>query len=95
MTENVGFNALLMLPLDAYNRRYLPAGKVAHLIPIDNAYHYALCGISVLGGRDYWLGTGSQDEYDEAARRLLCRSCEKEASRRAHRKAEDVASVQG
>jgi hypothetical protein len=72
----------MTLPLDAYNRRYLPAGKVAHLIPIDNAYHYALCGISVLGGRDYWLGTGSQDESDEAARRLLCRSCEKEASRR-------------
>lgn len=42
--------------------------KVAHLA--ENANTASFCGIE-----GPWLGTGTQDEWDEAERRPLCTNC--------------------
>lgn len=53
--------------------RYLPRGLVAHAL--DTASEAAaICGASA-GHGDYWLGTGTQDEYERAATLPECRRC--------------------
>jgi len=58
-----------------YTRVYLLGllgGQEAHL---DEAVSWTGCGGHAAGCRDRWLGTGSQDEYETAARLPLCRAC--------------------
>lgn len=47
----------------------------AHLAESGNEF-VTFCGIWQPTG---WLGTGSQDEYEEAAKRHLCKRCERRA----------------
>lgn len=57
-------------------RRYTPGGKVTHLIfAPDWAYPNpaALCGWS--GQKEYWRGSGGQEEYETAASLPTCRRC--------------------
>jgi len=58
-------------------RRYTPGGSVAHLIlDTDWSNHgspEALCGW--WAQTDYWRGSGSQEEEEEAASRPTCRKC--------------------
>lgn len=58
---------------------YLYSGRVSHILqPQDklNDFPYtpALCGRAPEFGL-YWYGEGSQDEYDEAERRPVCKRC--------------------
>lgn len=55
-----------------YTRVYLPGGRQAHLA---EAVSWTGCGGRAAGRRDCWLGTGSQDEYETAARLPLCTAC--------------------
>lgn len=62
-------------------RVYTPAGRMAHLLrPLDspNSTVPSLCG-RWPGAGDFWLGTGSQREREEAAKRPLCTQCEQRA----------------
>lgn len=59
-----------------YTRVYRPRGKVAHLWEL-------IFGCPVVGrlpspdwfDRTSWLGTGNQEEYEQAAKKPLCREC--------------------
>lgn len=53
------------------DRIYAPRGSVAHL-RANEAATITACGLYRPEG---WWGTGTQDEYEEAARRPLCRLC--------------------
>ena len=64
-----------------YTKVYTFAGKVTHLLhPSDsaNSYALALCRFSP-NWPWTWMGTGSQDEHDEADRRPTCKACTKVA----------------
>ncbi len=57
-------------------RVYLPGGRVAHLSK-DDRREFTECGMWwPCGG---FFGTGSQNEYDEAARRRRCALCVRKA----------------
>lgn len=60
-----------------YTRVYVPGGRAAHLLAPDispnNRAAHAVCGVS--NWPSWFLGTGSQDEHDEARQRPLCRNC--------------------
>jgi hypothetical protein len=62
-------------------RRYTYAGRVAHLLPYGYLlpYQQALCGFSP-DWPGSWLGSGSQNEYDEAERLPTCKRCERVSS---------------
>lgn len=54
---------------------YAPKAKVTHLVSNAGPFyasHKAICGKYP---PNEWRGTGSQDEYDEAKRRPLCKRC--------------------
>jgi len=60
-------------------RVYLRGGKVAHLLPpysSPNSYDSSHCGRSP-EWLSYWLGTGSQREYDYVATLPTCKICER------------------
>jgi hypothetical protein len=61
------------IQLSDYTRLYWQHGHVAHLMPGYSAsVSSTMCG----EGPDSWmLGTGSQDEYDKAARLPTCKRC--------------------
>jgi len=63
--------------LEECTRVYVPRGRVAHLIRPGDAAGLMLPGASLCGhgGRCGWLGTGSQDEHEAAARLPLCSRC--------------------
>ncbi len=57
---------------------YVRDGKVAHRLSelaSVNSFDAALCG--TLPGREFWYGTGSQDEIDRAAALPRCIRCER------------------
>lgn len=54
-------------------RVYNPRRGRVHLARTGNEF-VTFCGLWDLTG---WHGTGSQDEYEEAARRRLCKRCER------------------
>lgn len=51
---------------------YSPSGHVAHIL----SQNYALCEYVPMWPNQ-WMGTGSQEEYEKAARLRLCRKCRK------------------
>ena len=59
--------------------RYLRYGKVKHAFSSPSGPGAgdapALCGTEIEWIYGAWLGTGSQQEYDECARRPKCKSC--------------------
>jgi hypothetical protein len=62
-------------------RRYLPTGRVAHLIAYGHDYGSqpyadAYCGLSPQWG-SAWLGSGSQREADKAAALPICAACKR------------------
>lgn len=65
--------------VEGYTPRYTPGGTVSHLIWEPDwsapgvAYPHAACGWS--GTHEYWRGSGSQEEYEEAAALPVCRKC--------------------
>ena len=65
---------------DPPTRVYLPEGADVHLLRNLLGDGDAYCGATpkpdrILPPVDCWWGTGSQDEYEEAERRLLCPKC--------------------
>jgi hypothetical protein len=60
------------MTLDDCTRLYLHASAVAHL---GYSPRGVFCDVMPQLGED-WYGTGSQDEYDKAARMPLCRRCQ-------------------
>ncbi len=61
-----------------YERVYIPGGEVAHLSSQDRstlARTFTECGLWWPGAG--FFGTGSQEEYEEAARRRLCLKCQR------------------
>lgn len=66
-------------PASAYERFYLPYGRVAHafsrMSTIGQRTNDAVCGASTWDNVE-WRGTGSQDEYEKAATLPRCRNCE-------------------
>lgn len=63
---------------EGYTQAYLYSGKVTHLVhpshSLNGYYPLAMCG-QMADPFNPWFGTGSQQEYDEAVRRPLCRKC--------------------
>lgn len=61
-------------------RVFLRKGRVAHLLPYgwspNGGYAISLCGRQP-DLFDYWFGTGTQEEHDEAASLPLCKGCAK------------------
>lgn len=59
-----------------YERRFLPRGQFAHLVPYTSAVaDAALCGLTVADPRYDWHGTGSQHERERADAMPLCSRC--------------------
>jgi hypothetical protein len=61
-----------------FDRFYLPHGQVAHAISNigpRSLYTSAACRTGP-GFGSFWLGTGTQDEYEKAATLPRCRRCE-------------------
>lgn len=55
-----------------------PASRVTHILretDSPNSFAAAVCGRDPWPG--LWMGTGTQDEHDEALRRRLCTECQK------------------
>lgn len=59
---------------DRYNRSYTAWGNVAHLTFHSSFGVTALCAVSPRYGDD-WFGTGTQNEYEIAAKKRLCKHC--------------------
>jgi hypothetical protein len=57
--------------VDRYDWRYLPTGKSRHALQ-DVEDVLAVCGIP---GTPWWLGTGSQAEYERLAGLPMCLRC--------------------
>jgi hypothetical protein len=54
--------------------RYLPNGRMTHVVETPNADVAALCGRRAALPEN-WFGTGSQDEYEQAESLPKCRLC--------------------
>lgn len=65
--------------MDCYTRLYTPSGRVAHLKPEWRAVPEVLCGLDRYTWCDSWRGTGTQTEYETAARLPLCKLCARRA----------------
>lgn len=66
-----------------YEWRYLPHGLAVHALAFPAAAG-AVCGVYTLPPSN-WRGTGSQAEYDRAAKLPCCRRCLRLAARRVTR----------
>jgi len=64
--------------LEGYHQVYLFSGKVVHSVSpsssLNGFYPDAVCGQQA-DPFNPWFGEGTQDEYDEAVRRPLCKEC--------------------
>lgn len=60
--------------LARFERRYLPKGTVAHLLNGNPLRDMAECGRSPWDS-DEWRGTGTQEEYENAASWPICKRC--------------------
>jgi hypothetical protein len=72
-----------MSAYDEYERVYTPVGKVAHLISVNDWANHSIPHTAGCGwwawGKEYWRGTGSQDEYEKAKSLPVCRRCSQAA----------------
>lgn len=62
---------------EMYPAVYMRKGQVTHLLPpwsSPNDSVAALCG-RMTGIGELWLGTGTEDEYDQARAMPLCTNC--------------------
>lgn len=65
---------MILISENDCTRLYLPRSRVAHLATPDSG-HYALCRRVAPRWPEEWLGTGSQAEYEKAAKMRTCTRC--------------------
>ena len=74
MTDDHDERAALIARLrDRYEWRFTVGGTVVHAL-VRSGDNRALCGVNRWPAR-FWLGTGSQGEYETAARLPECGKC--------------------
>jgi len=61
-------------PQENFEWRYLPRGEVRHAFEPESVGVRTRCGIAD-HPVTYWMGTGSQREYDICARLPRCKNC--------------------
>jgi len=72
--------------------RYTTTGSKRHLVNVFFRSASTVCGIQAWTF-DYWLGAGSQEEYEKVASLPNCRSCVRQTKQPFHTKADFKAAL--